>query len=73
MKLRIEELEQVSGGTGQLNEKNGTGGEAAKNGRAGTGMVIRFQCKRCPEVFAADISKDEAICPYCRYPNPISG
>ena len=73
MKLRMEDLEQVTGGAGQISGKNRTGDAAAKNGRAGSGMVIRIHCKRCPSVFEADITKDEAVCPDCGYPNPING
>ena len=73
MKLRMEELEQVTGGTGQLDGNKRNGGVAANKSRNGNGMIIRIHCKRCPCVFEADITKDEAVCPDCRYPNPING
>lgn len=67
MKLRMEDLEQVTGG------KSTTGNTAVGNGRTGGSKVIRIQCRSCPTVFATDITQNKAECPTCHYPNPIVG
>ena len=67
MKLRMEDLEQVTGG------KSTTGNTAVGNGRTGGSKVIRIQCGNCHAVFATDITQNKAVCPTCNYPNPIVG